>query len=130
MTETDKKFAKLKEDFKNSFQKCNENKENVVVRRSPRLVKIRSPAFSPINTDLRMSTLKKNFQKKVLFQDSTPKSEKMKKAEVMYNSLRQNHPLLRTPKFKSDKGEVNQEQSLSVLLQQQCLMLQDTPAHK
>lgn len=130
MTVVEQKIAKLKGDFKQSFRKCNENKENTVVRRSPRLQKTRSPAFSPINTNLRMSTLKKNFQKKVLFQDNTPKSEKVKKAEVMYNSLRQNHPLLRTPKFKSNKEEVIQGQSLSMVLQQQCLMLQDTPAHK
>lgn len=129
MIETDLKFVKIKEDFKNSLQKFIEDKESLSVKKSPKLLET-SLAFSPVNINLRTSILKKNFQKKVLFQGNSLKPEKVKKAELMYNRLREIYPPLQTPQFKLPKEEYNQLQSLSIALQQQCLMLQETPAHK
>lgn len=125
MSDTDQKLLKLKKDL----DSIEENKENSV-RRSPRMLKTtKTPALSPVNKSMRISTLKKSVQKKVLFQNCSPRSERLNKAKKLYNSLRQEHPLLKTPfKFKSGKG--SETQGLSETLQQQCLMLQDTPAHK
>lgn len=128
MTDVDQKLIKLKEEYIAFTEQPTENKENLI-RRSPRLLKTRSPAFSPINTNLRMSTLKKNLEKRICFQSNSPKSMKMMKAEETYRKLRQICPSLDTP-FKSRERELNQGQSLSEVLEQQCLLLQDTPARK
>lgn len=104
-------------------------KENFSVRRSPRLLKAKSSALSPLNTNLRMSTLKKNLKEKVTLQNVCSKSEKAKKAEEMYNMLRENHPVLQTPlrKTTDNGGQTPNTRSLSMALKMQCMMLQDTP---
>lgn len=125
MEETDQQLAELKQELLSIAQ----HKENVPVRRSPRL-KTKSPVLSPVN--LRVSTLKKNLHKKVLFENNnSPLSEKAKKAEKMYNNLRQLHPLLQTPKFKASGEDTPRRKNLSAVLKKQCLMLQETPVvHK
>lgn len=127
ITETNQQLMELKQEFINVVQQNTENKENLTARRSPRLSKTKFSVLSPVSKNLRVSTLKKNLRKEIL---SSPKSEKVEKAEMMYNNLRINYPILQTPKFKTGGGtsrETPKGQSLSMTLQMQCLMLQDTP---
>lgn len=99
------------------------------VRRSPRLLKAKSSPLLPLNTNLRVSTLRKNLQKNITTQNSCSKSEKAKKAEEMYNMLKENHPVLQTPLRETinSGGKTPNTRSLSMALKKQCLMLQDTP---
>lgn len=69
--------------------------------------------------NLRKSVLKMNIIKN---QGNTPIQ---KKAEKMYNSLRDQYSMLVTPKF-NKKGS-SESPNISTKLQQQCLMLLDTP---
>ncbi|XP_057669207.1 uncharacterized protein LOC130901689 [Diorhabda carinulata] len=102
---------------------CKENQSLKINRRSERLLK-KSPLIksklltSPVipNSDLRKSTLKKNLVAKSL--DYKVCSPRVQKAMSLYNSL----TIFQTPK--SDR------KNLSARLQNQCLLLQDTPVHK
>lgn len=122
-----------------------ENKENTPVhnRRSRRLLN-KSPIqtdgakliVSPVvlkSKDLRKTTLTKNLVTRS--QQYNIESPRLQKALDMYNSMRCEITLLATPKFdrnylQESPRSSNLSRNLSRRVQNQCLLLQDTPIHK
>ncbi|XP_044762530.1 uncharacterized protein LOC123319549 [Coccinella septempunctata] len=83
------------------------------------------------NENVRSLKKPENLLKNVLITNSKPQGEtpKQKRAEKMYNNLRDRYGILETPKF--DKKISNGEsKNISMRLQEQCLMLLDTPQRK
>lgn len=122
-----------------------ENKENTPVhhRRSRRLLNkspiqtqgaklIVSPAILK-SKDLRKTTLTKNLVNKS--QQYKIESPRIQKAMDLYNSMRCEVSILATPKFdknclRESPRSSNLQRSVSRRVQNQCLLLQDTPIHK
>ncbi|XP_023025672.2 uncharacterized protein isoform X1 [Leptinotarsa decemlineata] len=80
--------------------------------------------------DLRKSTLKKNLAARN--QDLNNQSPRTRRAFNLYNTLREKHSILETPKLdrKALAETPNMGRYISMKVQNQCLLLQDTPVHK
>lgn len=97
-------------------------KESEMKPKTPKKTPVKSNNISNNVEDLRKNVLKMNIGKVL---GHTPKREK---AEKMYNGLRDVYGILETPKF--DKIPRGDSKNISTKLQEQCLMLLDTPQHK
>ncbi|XP_076271292.1 uncharacterized protein LOC143203067 isoform X1 [Rhynchophorus ferrugineus] len=131
------KIIKLVGNLNSSDKEDQQSKENFspLKRRSLRLKK-RSPiAISPVILragDLRKSTLTKSLVTKC--QKHQINSPRIQNAISMYNSTRNACSALLTPKILKHQPvesprSSNWRADLSIKLQQQCLLLQDTPKH-
>lgn len=113
-------------DLTKSYSTAEANKENA--RRSPRIAS-KNGTSSNAEADLRVATLKKNLNKNVEFDVASPELRKINKANEMYSSMFNNYRnagVLNTPKLIRSNSKIN---SLSDVVQKQCLLLQDTPKH-
>lgn len=127
-----KDLQDMREKLLSTLLNKKEYKSNSACRRSPRFLKSKSPHSPVIKKDLRVLTLQKSVQKKVTFNSFSPKSENVQSAKNMYRKLKENFPVLQTPrlKFSTSKMNEHQREKLSNVIQEQCLMLQDTPHRK
>ncbi|KAL3278646.1 hypothetical protein HHI36_016184 [Cryptolaemus montrouzieri] len=97
------------------------NKENSF-KKIP--VHIKTPGSASNRTnDLRMNLLKSNLNK------NENGNGNIQKAKNMYSKLRETYSILETPKFNKSRQAGNTE-DLSMKVQEQCLMLLETPQRK
>lgn len=115
-------------------QKSKSNKENMVVRKSPRIAQKNiqsSPGISK-KENLRVETLKKSLKKQVVFECATPPPNVSEKRNYMNDTMK-NCDVQHTPKFTrynvDTPNSCTGRRKLSRAVQRQYLMLQDTP-HK
>jgi len=113
-----------------------EEKENSSVKRRSLRLRNKSPSSKPVGSpvilksgDLRKATLSKSLVFKA--QKYQVNSPRIQKAIDMYNSTKNTCNALLTPKVsRLPESPFNLRGNLSMKVQQQCLLLQDTPVHK